>query len=249
MRTIRLISEAFPESPALDTAVSRALLQRVSSGFEPETLRLYRPGPIVAFGPQDVRAQGYRAAVQATRDEGYHAVNRLAGGRAAVFHEGTIAFAWTIPDPDPRARVWERFDEIAEIMAAALKSLGVDARVGEVPGEYCPGKHSVNARGVKKIMGVGQRTISRAAHVGGVLVVSGSRRIRDVLTPVYDALELDWDPEATGSVEDELGVGDFEAVKHAVLDEFVSRYELSEGELDAATIAVARSLEGEHVPS
>ena len=249
MRNIRLIGEAFPESPALDTAVSRALLQRVSSGFEPETLRLYRPGPIVAFGPQDVRAQGYRAAVQATRDEGYHAVNRLAGGRAAVFHEGTIAFAWTIPDPDPRARVWERFDEIAEIMATALKSLGVDARVGEVPGEYCPGKHSVNARGVKKIMGVGQRTISRAAHVGGVLVVSGSRRIRDVLTPVYDALELDWDPEATGSVEDELGVGEFEDVKHAVLDEFVSRYELTEGKLDAATIAVARSLEGEHVPS
>ena len=249
MRNIRLIGEAFPESPALDTAVSRALLQRVSSGFEPETLRLYRPGPIVAFGPQDVRAQGYRAAVQATRDEGYHAVNRLAGGRAAVFHEGTIAFAWTIPDPDPRARVWERFDEIAEIMATALKSLGVDARVGEVPGEYCPGKHSVNARGVKKIMGVGQRTISRAAHVVGVLVVSGSKRIRDVLTPVYHALELDWDPEATGSVEDELGVGDFEAVKHAVLDEFVSRYELTEGKLDAATIAVARSLEGGHVPS
>ena len=249
MREIRLITEAFAESPALDTAVSRALLQRVSSGFEPETLRLFRPGPIVAFGPQDVRAQGYKAAVQATRDEGFHAVNRLAGGRAAVFHEGTIAFAWTIPDADPRARVWERFDETAEIMAAALRSLGVDARIGEVPGEYCPGKHSVNARGAKKLMGVGQRTISRAAHVGGVLVVSGSKRIRDVLTPVYDALDLDWDPEATGSVEDELGTGDFEAVKKAVLDEFASRYELIEGSLDAATIAVARSLQDEHLPS
>ena len=249
MRKIRLIRDAFPESPALDTAVSRALLQRVSSGFEPETLRLYRPGPIVAFGPQDVRAQGYRAAVQATRDEGFHAINRLAGGRAAVFHEGTIAFAWTIPDPDPRASVWERFDEIAEIMAGALRKLGVDARIGEVPGEYCPGRHSVNAGGARKIMGVGQRTISRAAHVGGVLVVSGSRRIRDVLTPVYEALELDWDPDATGSVEDELGVGDFEAVRQAVLDEFASRYELTEGTLDGATVAVARSLEGEHVPS
>ena len=249
MREIRLITEAFAESPALDTAVSRALLQRVSSGFEPETLRLFRPGPIVAFGPQDIRAQGYKAAVKATREEGYHAVNRLAGGRAAVFHEGTIAFAWTIPDADPRARVWERFDETADIMAAALRSLGVDARMGEVPGEYCPGKHSVNARGAKKIMGVGQRTISRAAHVGGVLVVSGSKRIRDVLTPVYDALDLDWDPEATGSVEDELGTGDFEAVKKAVLDEFASRYELIEGSLDAATIAVARSLQDEHLPS
>ena len=121
MRAIRLITEAFPESPALDTAVSRALLQRVSSGFEPETLRLYRPGPIVAFGPQDVRAQGYGAAVLSARDEGYYAVNRLSGGRAAVFHEGTIAFAWTIPNPDPRARGWERFDEVAEPIVADLK--------------------------------------------------------------------------------------------------------------------------------
>jgi len=37
-------------------------------------------------------------------------------------------------------------------MAAAFRRLGVDARVGEVSGEYCPGAHSVNARGATKLI-------------------------------------------------------------------------------------------------
>ena len=57
-------------------------------------------------------------------------------------------------------------------MRTALCSLGVDARIGEVAGEYCPGKYSVNARGATKIMGVGQRLARHAAHVGGVIVVN-----------------------------------------------------------------------------
>ena len=48
MRKIRLITESFVQRPALDTAVSRAILKRVSDGEEPETLRLYRPAAIVA---------------------------------------------------------------------------------------------------------------------------------------------------------------------------------------------------------
>ena len=36
---------------------------------------------------------------------------------------------------------------MADGIASALRGLGVDAHVGAVPGEYCPGDHSVNARG------------------------------------------------------------------------------------------------------
>ena len=76
---------------------------RVAAGELPETLRLARPGRIVAFGKRDAVAQGYAAAVQAARDGGFEAIERLAGGRAAVFHEDTIAFAHAIPDADPRS--------------------------------------------------------------------------------------------------------------------------------------------------
>ena len=98
------------------------------------------------------------------------------------------------------------------LMVRAFASLGIDARVGEVPGEYCPGADSVNARGERKLMGVGQRLVSRGSHVGGVVVVDGADRVNDVLVPVYRALGLEWRPEATGAVAEEapgvdLGAG------------------------------------------
>src|SRR5687768_9033333 len=157
---MRLLTDSFPDDPALDTAVSRALMLRVSSGEVPEALRLSRPGAIVAFGKRDVVSPGYRQAVDAARKGGFEAVERLAGGRAAVFHEGTIALAHAVPDPDPRSHVDQRFEATAGLLATALGRLGVEARVGEVPGEYCPGAHSVNARGERKLIGVGQRLVA-----------------------------------------------------------------------------------------
>lgn len=249
MRSIRLVTESFGERPALDTAVSRALLRSVSTGDEPETLRLYRPADVVAFGPQDTRADGYADAVAASRERGFEAIQRLAGGRAAVFHGDTLAFSWTIPvkAASPHDGVMERFDEMAELTASALASLGVDARVGEVPGEYCPGRHSVNARGETKLMGVGQRLIRNAAHVGGVIVVDGVERIKDVLTPVYHALEIDWIPETTGSLQDELGQLAYDDVTQALLNEFAAKYQLYDGHISADTLEMAETLEPEHL--
>lgn len=246
-RRIRVTRESFRERAALDTAVSRALLRQVARGDEPETLRLYTPADVVAFGPQDTRAEGYADATAAARSAGFEAIERLAGGRAAVFHSGTIAFSWTMPDETPRGDVMARFDETADIMMCALRRLGIDAWVGEVAGEYCPGQHSVNARGERKLMGVGQRLIRDGAHVGGVVVVDGGWRIRDVLVPVYEALGVEWRPETVGSVEDELGGAEYGAVAQAILDEFGARYELYDGGLSAETLRLAAGLEAEHV--
>ena len=218
-RRIRVTREAFRERAALDTAVSRALLRRVAQWRGAgDAAGLY------AGGCGGVRAAGYAGCgvcggVRRLRGQaGFEAIERLAGGRAAVFHSGTIAFSWTMADTVPREDVMARFDEAADIMMRALRRLGIDARVGEVPGEYCPGQHSVNARGERKLMGVGQRLIRGAAHVGGVVVVSGGERIRDVLAPVYDALEVPWRPETVGSVEEEIGGAEYEAVVDAILD-------------------------------
>jgi len=244
---LRVILDSLPGDPALDTAVSRALLERVATGELPETLRLARPGPIVAFGKLDVVGPGYGEAVRAARAGGFEAVERLAGGRAAVFHEGTVAFSHAIPDPDPRAGVGPRFDQIADRVARALQALGVEARVGEVPGEYCPGSHSVSAGGRTKLMGVGQRLISGGAHVGGVIVVEGADRVRDILVPVYRALGLDWDPGATGAVAEEVPGVTMQAMIGALREAFASEYELEEAQLDERTLERARVLAPEHL--
>lgn len=246
IRTIRLVRDSFPEPPEMDTAVSHATLRRVAVGRLPETLRLYRPGPIVAFGPRDRVSPGFTDAVAAARALGFGAVERLAGGRAAVFHEGTLAFSWAIPDPRAREGIRPRFQAVAEIVVEGLRSLGIDARIGEVPGEYCPGEHSINARGRTKLMGVGQRIVDGAAHVGGVIVVTGATRVREVLLPVYQALGLDWDPGTVGSLVDEVpGLG-WEEAAGAVEAVFGERFDLREAGVDDETRSLARDLIPRH---
>jgi lipoate-protein ligase A len=194
----------------------------------------------VAFGRQDVASHRYEEAAEAARAAGFAAVERLAGGRAAVFHEGTIAIARAYSDPQPPKRTYARFEEMAGVIADALRGLGVDSRVGEVPGEYCPGAYSVNARGKSKLAGIGQRMIRGGAHVGGVVIASGGRDIARVLEPVYRALELDWDPATSGSVSEELGREvDPGEIEEALLGELGTRYELVDAELDEETMRIA----------
>jgi octanoyl-[GcvH]:protein N-octanoyltransferase len=245
-RTIQLITDSFPDRPVFDTAVSRALLDRVAAGELPETVRLARPGAMVAFGRRDVNAAGYATAVEAARDGGFEAVERLAGGRAAVFHQQTVAMAWARPARDAMAGTHDRFRELAAVLAESLQAMGVDARVGEVPGEYCPGEYSINAGGERKLVGIGQRVIRGGAHLGVVVVVSEGERIRDVLVPVYEALHLDWDPDTTGSIADEVGSVTWEEVAAQIAVELESRYEVEQAGLDAETLALAARLEPQH---
>jgi octanoyl-[GcvH]:protein N-octanoyltransferase len=233
----------------LDTALSRALLMRVAAGELPATLRLARSAPAVIFGKQDAVTSGYDEAVRAARGAGFEAALRLAGGRAAVFHEQTISLGHAVPDPSPRRGIHARFEATANVIARALGRLGVDAHVGEVPGEYCPGSFSVHARGERKLAGIGQRLIATASFMGGVLVVADAARVRDVLDPVYAALGLDWDPARTGAIADE-GSSDvsWDTVCDALLAEYGQLYDLVDAKVDEPTLALAEQLAPEHRP-
>ena len=207
-----------------------------------------------ACGCGGVRAAGYAGGGVWQGDcgcagtWGFEAIERLAGGRAAVFHSGTIAFSWTMPDGTPRDDVMARFDEAADIMMRALRRLGIDARVGEVAGEYCPGQHSVNARGERKLMGVGQRLIRGAAHVGGVVVVGDGERIRNVLVPVYEALGVEWRPETVGSVEDEVEGAEYERWWRRRYSTSLGRgMGCMRGRCQRRRCGLAEGLEGEHL--
>lgn len=232
----------------MDVAVSHSVLLAVARGETPGVLRLHVPSPVLAFGRRDRARPGYERAVRTARAHGFAAVERLAGGHAAVFHENTLAFSWAIPDPEPIEGIVDRFESVASIMEEALQALGVDARVGEVPGEYCPGSWSVNVGGRVKVMGVGQRLVQGAAHVGGVVVVDGAERVRDVLVPVYRALGIDWDPRTAGSLADRSPGLDNDIVAQAVIDAFSRRVKLIEGDLPNGIVEHAHALAPEHLP-
>ncbi len=232
--------------PALDTAISRVLLERVDHGELPATLRLSRPSSIVAFSSRDARTPGFDAAVAASEAEGFAPVLRLAGGRPAVFTPTTIAFSWSVPTEAPSSQIVARFTTLAGCLVDAFRTLGVDARVGAVPGEYCPGEYSVNAAGRHKVAGVGQRLLRRAAHTGGVVVVDGAAPINRVLLPVYAAMGVEFDPAVTGALQEHAPVT-YEQVRSAIVDAFAARFEVEPWTLDQHTLGRARRAAPEHL--
>ena len=76
--------------------------------------------------------------------------------------------------------------------------------------------------------------------MGGVLVVAGADRVKGILVPVYEALGLDWRPETTGSVVDEVPGVTWEDAADALEEEYRARHGLEAAELDEATLALAR---------
>jgi octanoyl-[GcvH]:protein N-octanoyltransferase len=246
VNSLTLIRESHPGP--LDVAISHSILSAVSAGDLGPTLRLHVPGAMVAFGRADRVTPGYPSAVRAAEAHGFAAVERLAGGRAAVFHEATIAFSLALPEPDPKTGIDQRFELVSGLMTDAFTALGLDAHVGELPGEYCPGRWSVNVGGKVKVMGVGQRLVRGAAHIGGVVVVDDGHRIRDVLIPVYRALGLDWDPRTAGSLADRSPGLTNAAVIESIRDQFQGRFPLVDGTLPAEIVEGAKTLLDEHLP-
>lgn len=233
------------DDPAVDTALSRAILQRVDAGELPATLRLSRPRRVVAFSRQDARSDGFEAAVVGARSVDFAPVLRLAGGRAAVFTPSTIAFAWAVPAEVPVDGTVDRFRTMAGALTSAISAFGVGARIGEVPGEYCAGRWSVNVGGRRKVAGIGQRLLRRAAHTGGVVVVADAAAVNQALRPVYAAMDVTWRPEVTGAI-DEHAAASWDDVRSAIAEAFGRTHDLVPWEPDASTLGLARAIADEH---
>jgi octanoyl-[GcvH]:protein N-octanoyltransferase len=233
---LRLLTAAFLDDATLEAGVSHALLDRVGAGELPESFRLALTPATLSFGRLDSHQPGFPDAVRAAEQHGFAPVHRLGGGRAAVFHEGTLAFGWAVADEEPRTGTHERFARLAALIAEALGSLGLDAQVGELPGEYCPGDYSVHV-GPVKVVGIAQRITKSASYTEGVIVVTGGDRVRDVLVPVYAALGLDWDPSTAG----DLGGPSLEDVQRAVTERLARDHDVDRHDaLDEETLALAR---------
>lgn len=249
MNQVLVSQQSFTDHPVLDVAVSHAVLDAVAAGEIGSVFRLHPAHPVLAFGMADRIQPGYSAAVRVAAAHGFTPVERLAGGRAAVFHEKTLAFSWAIPEDDPRIGITKRFEMVSGMMNDAFRTLKIDARIGQIPGEYCPGQYSVNVGGAVKVMGVGQRLIKGAAHIGGVIVVDHGERVRDVLVPVYRALRIDWDPRTAGALADRSAGTKTSDVSGAVIAQLQRLADIVEAPIPAGIIEQGRSMIERHTPA
>ncbi|MFP3397356.1 lipoate--protein ligase family protein [Brevibacterium sp. H602] len=188
--------------PVEELAFARVLLDSVKAGRRGATLRMYRPAPTLAFGARDRFLPGFAAAIEAARDHGFTPALRSLGGRAAAYHPGSLVIDHIEPSDSFITNTNARFTGFGQDYVEVLRGLGIDARLGEIPGEYCPGEHSVNVAGRIKAIGTAQRVVSGAWLFSSSVVVEDPDPIRAVLTDVEAALGIDWDPSTGGSISE-----------------------------------------------
>jgi octanoyl-[GcvH]:protein N-octanoyltransferase len=223
-----------------EVALAQAMMRRVARGEAGPMLRVYRPSaPAVAFGRRDVRLPGFSQAAEAVRRAGFSPCVRAPGGRAVAYTTNALVVDHVSPDPEWPSGLEGRFAEFGELWAGVLRDLGVDARVGEVPGEYCPGSHSVNARGVVKLVGTAQRMVRGAWLFSAVLVHDDAPVLRPLLREVYAALDLPFDDASVGSLTQEVPGIALGAVEEAVLAAYDGSFGLEPADLPEELLAEA----------
>ncbi|NYE36200.1 lipoate-protein ligase A [Nocardioides cavernae] len=194
---------------ASELAVAHALLRRAGDGELEEALRVYAPArPAVVFGRRDTRLPGFGAAIGAAHAAGFDTAVRAVGGRAVAYTEQAVVVDHVRAEPQTAQGMDRRFVDYGRRFVDVFAGLGIDARVGPVPGEYCPGAHSVNARDEVKLVGTAQRVLPRSWLFSSLVNVGDRERVREVLREVYGHLDLPFDPASVGTLSSEVsGVG------------------------------------------
>ncbi len=208
---------------------SRGLLHAVAAGVAPPSLRVFRPGPTAAFGRIDALRPGYSAARSAAVSLGYVPVAREAGGRAAIYDSGSLIVEVFEPRGVELTGVEDRFETVASLLADAIGSVGLAVELGELPGEYCPGRFSLHLVDGPKVAGVAQRIVRGATMVAAVLTVRGGPALRHAVAKVYSALEEPVDPSAAGALSDRDPSVEVEEVLAAVVEAASERWALKIG--------------------
>ncbi|WP_159609199.1 lipoate--protein ligase family protein [Glutamicibacter sp. JC586] len=220
------------EDPSGDAAADLErgvqLLREIQAGDRGPTLRLYRPARTLAFGQRDVRLPGFEAARDAAEQRGFMPLVRKAGGRAAAYHRGSLIVDHLEPQQDAVLSQQKRFEVFADIYANALARIGVNAQIGPIPGEYCPGDYSVHGLPTSdsprnfpvKLVGTAQRVVAGAWLFSSVFVIEDSLPLRQVLDDVYQAMEIPMEPSTVGAANDLVAGVTTEGFITALLEEY-----------------------------
>ena len=230
------------ENPEDGFGLQQVVLEEVASGGRGPTGLIWTSSRYVGATRPETRLPGFAEAERAAEELGFPVLVRNSGGGAVAANEGSVSFSLTFPVEDLRHGLFERYAAGVDLVAAALRRIGVEAEGGEVEGEYCPGAHSVRSggpRGVKHA-GLAQRVTRRAARLEALILVSDTAALIPVLHRFYGALGLPFRPGSMGDLTSSLP-----EVIEALLVEVRERYGGEKQRPGGVTLEKARSLRGE----
>jgi octanoyl-[GcvH]:protein N-octanoyltransferase len=227
------------DDPEVGFGLQQAVLEEVAAGERGPTALIWTSSRYVGATRQETRLPTFAAATQAASGLGFRVLVRNSGGGAVAANRGSLSFSLTFPVEDLRHGLYERYQDGLDLIASALRRVGVEAERGEVEGEFCPGAYSVRSGGPKgvKHAGLAQRVTRRAARLEALVLVSETDEVRTVLERFYGLLGLPFRP---GSVEDLPA--DVPAVIRALSDEVRARHRASEEGVPGATMERAWAL-------
>jgi octanoyl-[GcvH]:protein N-octanoyltransferase len=190
------------QNPEDGFGLQQAVLDEVASGERGPTALAWTSSRYVGATRPETRLSGFGEAVKVAESLGFPVLIRNSGGGAVAANEGSISFSLTFPVEDLRHGLYERYEEGVDLVAAALRHLGVEAEGGAVEGEFCPGAHSVRSGGPGgvKHAGLAQRVTRRAARLEALILVTETGELVPVLERFYGALGLPFRPESIGDL-------------------------------------------------
>ena len=229
------------DDPEDGFGLQQAVLEEVTSGDSGPTALVWTSSRYVGVTRPETRLSSFMTAVEAATGVGFPVLVRNSGGGAVAANEGSISFSLTFPVEDLRHGLYERYTEGVELVAAALRQLGVAAEGGEVEGEFCPGAHSVRTGGLRgvKHAGLAQRVTRRAARLEALILVSETAELARVLERFYGALGLPFRRESVRDLP-----ADVPRVIEALVAEVRGRYGGEEVPVEEDLLAKARAQRG-----
>ena len=230
------------DDPEDGFGLQQAILEEVAAGERGPAALMWTSSRYVGATRQEMRLPGFPAATEAASGLGFPVLVRNSGGGAVAANRGSLSFSLTFPVEDLRHGLYERYAEGLDLIASALRRIGVEAEGGEVQGEFCPGAYSVRSGGpggVKRA-GLAQRVTRRAARLEALVLVSETDEIRAVLERFYGLLGLPFRPESVGDLP-----ANVPQMMQALSEEVRGRYEVEEGRIGERTMDRARALREE----
>jgi len=236
-----LVAERF-DDPEDGFGLQQAVLEEVAAGERGPAALMWTSSRYVGATRQETRLPGFAAATVAAAGLGFPLLVRNSGGGAVAANRGSLSFSLIFPVEDLRHGLYERYAVGLDLIASALRRIGVEAEGGEVEGEFCPGAYSVRSGGPwgVKHAGLAQRVTRRAARLEALVLVSETDEVRAVLKRVYSLLGLPFRPESVGDLP-----ADIPHVIQALAEEVRGRYEAEGGRIGERTMDRARALRGE----
>jgi lipoate-protein ligase A len=230
------------DDPEDGFGLQQAVLEEVAAHQRGPSALMWTSSRYVGATRQETRLPGFAAATEAASDLGFPVLVRNSGGGAVAANRGSLSFSLTFAVQDLRHGLYERYSEGLDLIASALRRIGVEAEGGEVEGEFCPGAYSVRSGGPwgVKHAGLAQRVTRRSARLEALVLVSETDEVRAILERVYGLLGLPFRPESIADLP-----ADIPRVMQALSEEVRGRYEVEEGWIGERTMDRVRSLRGE----